>query len=97
MVVAGLAVDACALTICILASVALVPVEVLDVGLLLFVCALSRRVGVVTLCIVVLPLLLFWFVYPRREHVIFDCFASPARDYRDLELRVEGAILLVEL
>ena len=94
---AGLAVDACALTICIPASVALVPVEVLDVGLLLFVRALSRCVRVVALRIVILPLLLLWFVYPRREHIIFDCFTSPACDYRNLEPRVEGAILLVEL
>ena len=94
---AGLSIDAGALALCILARVALVPVEVLNVSLLLFVCALSWRVGVVTLRIVVLPLLLFWFVYPRREHVIFDCFTAPACYYRYLKFGIERPILLVEL
>ena len=94
---AGLAVDAGALALCIFASVALVPVEVLNVSLLLFVCALCRRVRVVTLGIFVLPLLLFWFVYPWREHFIFDCFTSPASYYRYLKFGIERLLLLVEL
>ena len=93
----GLSVDAGALALCILARVALVPVEVLNVSLLLFVCALSRRVRVVTLRIFVLPLLLFWLVYPRREREISDSFTSPACYYRYLKFGIERPILLVEL
>ena len=92
---AVLSVDAGALAVGELSCIAFVPVEVLNMCLLLLVCALCWRVRCLTLSIVVLTLLLFGFVYSRREEVVFDCLAAPARNDRWLKLCLQGSLLCV--